>query len=160
MELSLMDFLQTFPTTPTQRPSADAYFLAIAFLAATRGTCIRRRVGCVLVNERRHILATGYNGVARGRVHCISSPCAGSNFASGHGLDKCEAIHAEQNALLQCRDVYAVDTVFCTHSPCITCTKLLLNTGAKRIVFANEYPHAEARAMWMGDGRKWEKFEV
>lgn len=154
-----MDFLARFPASPG-RPSSEAYFLGIALLAATRGTCARRRVGCVLVSERKHILATGYNGVARGRTHCVDVPCPGAGLPSGSGLDKCEAIHAEQNALLQCRDIYAIDTVYCTASPCVHCVKLLLNTSAKRIVFIEPYPHSDSEKLWMSADRKWHQFGI
>lgn len=120
---------------------------------ATRGTCARRKVGCVLVNSRNHVLATGYNGVPRGRAHCIDHPCPGANLPSGTGLDVCEAIHAEANALLQCRDVFDIDTVYCTASPCVSCTKLLLNTSATYIIFSEPYPHSAAQELWENSGK-------
>lgn len=141
------------------RPDLDSYFMSMAKLVSTRGTCPRRRVGCVLINKRGHVIATGYNGVASGLVHCTESPCPGANLSSGCGLDKCQALHAEQNALLQCRDVYEIDTAYITASPCITCTKLFLNSSCNRIVFTEEYPHAEASFLWQFAGRQWDKFE-
>ncbi len=109
----------------------------MAYLAAQRGTCPRRRVGCVLLNVKGHILSTGYNGVAAGLPHCgKGSMCKGGTHPSGEGLDECQAIHAEQNALLQCRDVYDIHTAYVTTAPCVTCTKLLLNTSCQRIVYS------------------------
>ena len=70
--------------------------------------------------------ATGYNGNPSGFTHCIDEPCEGSTSKSGTDLDKCQAIHAEQNALLQCKDVYSIDRVYTTLEPCIHCIKLLL----------------------------------
>ena len=167
------------------RPDKDTYFLRMAQLVASRSTCLRRSVGCVLVNERGHVLATGYNGVAAGMPHCNdrivtellfdnapSSPehtiveyphaCPGAQSPSGTNLDGCQAIHAEQNALLQCRDAFEIYTCYCTASPCLTCTKLLMNTSCKRIVFIEEYPHEEARILWQrkGPGQVWFKGEV
>ena len=113
------------------RQPADFYFLRMALLVSERGTCVRRKVGCILVNKKNHVLATGYNGNPSGFSHCLDNPCKGANSTSGKDLDKCEAIHAEQNALLQCKDVYDIHTVYCTVSPCIHCVKLLLNTSAK-----------------------------
>jgi dCMP deaminase len=139
----------------TERLEVDEYFIEIARLVAQRGTCARRQVGCVLVNEQNHILATGYNGVAKGVRHCIDTPCPGSRFPSGQGLHQCEAIHAEQNALMQCRNINEVHTVYTTSSPCIGCTRLLLNTGCKRVVFLEPYPHPEAQRLWEGLGRQW-----
>lgn len=126
----------------TIRIPSDWYFLKMANLASERATCKRRKVGCILVNSKKHVIATGYNGVAAGQEHCIDNPCEGAQLKSGEGLDKCEAIHAEQNALLQCRDVYDIQTVYCTLSPCIHCLKLLLNTSAQRIVFMEKYVDA------------------
>lgn len=78
-------------------------------------------------------------------------------MASGTGLDDCQAIHAEQNALLQCRNVYEVEVAYVTTSPCVTCVKLLLNTSCQRIVFVEEYPHAQSGQIWTQAGRIWEK---
>lgn len=133
------------------RAERDEYFLAMAALVSLRATCRRRRVGCVLVDVHRHVLATGYNGVARGRPHCLDEPCSGADLPSGMGLDQCQAIHAEQNAMLQCRDTQAIDTAYITVSPCVTCVKLLMNTGCKRIVFIENYTQLAARDIWTGE---------
>ncbi|MDJ0952538.1 MAG: cytidine deaminase [Acidimicrobiia bacterium] len=135
----------------------------MARLASSRGACIRRQVGCILTNHLNHVIATGYNGRARGVRNCLESPCGGAGMASGTGLEQCEAIHAEANALLQCRDVEAIKTAYCTASPCIHCTKLLMNTGCERIVFSEYYPgHEECGKLWeeSGDGRSWELFST
>lgn len=125
----------------------------MAQVVALRATCARRSVGCVLVNGRNHVLATGYNGPAAGESHCISNPCAGVDLPSGTGLDACVAIHAEQNALLQCREVWDIRAAYITTSPCIHCVKLFKNTGCRRIVFSEKYsePHySSARKEWLG----------
>ena len=150
------------------RPSRDEWAVSLALLTASRATCLRRPVGCVLLNARGHMLATGYNGVAAGQPHCNAydefhptgypHACSSARAASGKDLDGCQAIHAEQNALLQCRDVYDIDTCYVTVSPCVTCTKLLLNTGCQRIVYLDEYPHSAAKDLWVGAGRSWEQF--
>ena len=153
------------------RPIRDEWGLCLAEVTASRATCLRRSVGCILVDKRGHILATGYNGVAAGQAHCneITMPrtvtsfttgyyknaCPGAYSLSGTNLDGCQAIHAEQNALLQCRDVWEIETCYTTASPCITCVKLLLNTSCQRIVFREEYPHSEARVLWENAGRIW-----
>src|SRR5690606_23593910 len=148
------------------RPSKDRYFMDIAKVVATRATCARRSVGCVLVDVRGHILATGYNGKPRGFPHCHDDlPCAGAQAASGTALSACEAVHAEQNALLQCPDVNRIFAAYVTVSPCVTCTKLLLNTSCARIYFAEPYAHdAEAKRLWQACGpegavRQWVHFE-
>lgn len=129
------------------RPSTDVYFLQMAELVAKRGTCFRRQVGCVLVDHYNHVLATGYNGVCRGSVHCTDHPCPGAHAPSGQALHLCQAIHAEENALIQCRDINAIHTVYTTASPCVLCMRRLVGTGVKRIVFSEEYPHFESARM-------------
>lgn len=156
------------------RPTNDQTWLDVAQVIARRATCLRRAVGCVLIDARGHVLSTGYNGRAAGQPHCnvavdfspgpgrpiqIHHPyvCAAATAPSGTQLDGCEAIHGEQNALLQCRDVHAIDTCYVTVSPCVTCVKLLLNTSCQRIVFAKRYAHDEAASdLWLKTGRTWE----
>ena len=125
------------------RPDQDEYFVNMLQLVGTRSTCARRQVGCILVNEKNHIVATGYNGVPSGFPHCTDIPCPGASAPSGEGLDLCLAIHAEQNALLQCGDVYSIKTAYVTAFPCIHCLKLLMNTSCERIVFLEDYPGME-----------------
>ena len=140
------------------RPSRDQYFLRIAEVVATRSTCQRRQVGCVLVDKHGHVLATGYNGVPSGMPHCRDNgdtTCPGRGAKSGTNLDKCQAIHAEQNALIQLADANQVDTVYCTVTPCMHCIKMLMNTSAKRLVYINRYPHPTVQAMWEDSGREW-----
>jgi len=136
------------------RPTLDSYFLQHAQVASMRATCARRAVGCILVDKLGHVLSTGYNGPASGKPHCIDTPCGGRYQPSGTSLDLCEAVHAEQNALLQCRDVMQIATAYCTDSPCVHCVKLLLNTSCQRIVFRRLYPHSESERLW---DRKWEQ---
>lgn len=165
------------------RPERDEYFLRMAKLVATRSTCLRRNVGCVLVNARGHVLATGYNGVAAGLPHCnqpifftadVVDPnleqeatpryvhaCPGAKSPSGTNLDGCEAIHGEENALLQCRNVWEIDTCYCTTAPCFSCLKKLRNTSCTRIVFIEDYPHSEkSKDLWLRgpEERKWFHF--
>lgn len=136
-----------------KRLSKHEYFSKMARLVSLRATCARRRVGCVLVNSRGHVLATGYNGVPAGCVHCIDKPCPGAAFSSGQGLDACQAIHAEQNALLQCREVNEIKTAYVTTQPCMTCIKLLLNTSCSLIVYNEPYPDHAALDFWKKNGR-------
>ena len=125
------------------RIDADDYFLQMASLVAERATCRRRKVGCVLVDSEKHIVATGYNGVPTQFPHCLDSPCEGANSASGEELDKCLAVHAEQNALLQLRSNDTL-TAYLTITPCITCAKIIANSRIKRIVSKVMYVQPEA----------------
>jgi len=149
------------------RPTKDEWGLRLAQVVSERGTCARRKVGCVLLNARGHIVGTGYNGPASGAPHCTTHPdlfvpedarCYGTTYASGQGLDKCQAIHAEQNALMQCSQVWEIHTCFVTVSPCLHCAKMLLNTSCQRIVFRQEYAGADqVRRWWISSrpGREW-----
>ena len=142
------------------RESKDEYFLKLAELVATQSTCIRRAVGAVLTNKHGHVLATGYNGVPRGRPHCNEPSngghpyaCPGAKATTGTKLEECDATHAEQNALLQCRDVETIETCYVTVSPCIHCIKLLMNTSCTRIVTRGIYD-GRPLDLWTENGRR------
>lgn len=126
------------------RLDTDTYFLQIATTVAQRSTCPRRQVGCVLVDNKNHIVATGYNGVPTGFTHCIDTPCLGAGYPTGERLDLCEAIHAEVNAFLQLRSDDTL-TAYMTVTPCFTCGKMFANSHVKRIVALEEYVHGRTR---------------
>lgn len=112
------------------RPNIYKWAMEIALITATRATCPRRQVGCVLLDKYNRIIGLGYNGVPRGDVHCTltkDSLC--------FNCSKCRAVHAEANALLQCADVMDIETVITTCFPCWGCMLLLKNTGMKRLVY-------------------------
>lgn len=139
----------------------DVRHLRMARLVADGAKCARLKVGCILVDAKGRQLSTGYNGRARGLPNCTTvvgscQPfrCLNSDAPSGQP-NGCESIHAEQNALLQCSDVDRIHTAYVTHSPCLTCVKLLMNTGCQRIVFVEKYPHADSEKLWLGAGRQW-----
>lgn len=146
-------------TTPfrPERPNIDKYYIDLAFRVATRSTCARRAVGCVITDLNGYCISTGYNSVPKGVDHCTNKPCEGAFAPSGTALHLCMALHAEDVALMKCEDINKIDTIYVTASPCIHCTRRLLNTSTKRIVFAEEYPHPEAQLLWESLGRKWEK---
>jgi dCMP deaminase len=148
------------------RITRDGVGLLIARAWSLRATCSRRKVGCLLVDADGYQLATGYNGPASGMVHCTDKACQGASLPSGTGLDACEAIHAEWNAIARCADVREIYACYVTSSPCITCTKMLMNTGCKRIVFPERYAHdRKSEQMWIDSGqrdrptRSWELIE-
>jgi dCMP deaminase len=118
------------------RPGWDEYFMQIARTVGTRATCPRASVGCVLMREHR-ILTTGYNGAPRGVAHCAEVGCALDN---GHCL---RATHAEANAVVQ-GALHGVSlqhaTAYCTHQPCVNCSKLLISAGVAKIVYGEAYP--------------------
>lgn len=126
------------------RPSWDDYFLAIARIVKTRSTCLRRQVGAVIVKDQR-ILATGYNGAPRQMKHCSEVGCIREEqgIPAGERHELCRGIHAEQNAIVQAAE-FGVSirdaTIYCTHFPCVLCTKLLINAGIRKLVVEQEYP--------------------
>lgn len=133
----------------------DFVGLNVARTYAQLSTCPRRSVGCLLVDEKGRPLSVGYNGVASGRPHCKGEHlCPGAGLPSGEGLHLCEAIHAEQNAILQLRDPDRVHTAYVTTFPCHSCIKLLLGTSCTRIVYLEGYPHKEAMDWWAEAGRE------
>jgi dCMP deaminase len=128
-----------------RRPSWDEYFMNIARAVASRSTCARRSVGSIVVKEKR-ILATGYNGAPAGLRHCDHT--GGGDMRDGHCA---RSTHAEQNAIVQAAKYGTpIDgaTVYCTDQPCLTCAKLLVNAGVKRVVFEGEYPDDLAVAIF------------
>lgn len=118
------------------RPGWDEYFMQIARTVATRATCPRLSVGCVIVREHR-ILTTGYNGAPRGVAHCTEAGCILVN-------DHCaRATHAEANAIVQgaLHGVSLAGSVaYCTHQPCVNCSKLLISAGVQKIIYDVGYP--------------------
>lgn len=141
--------------TENDRPGYDAWFLEIAAVVAKRSSCARRAVGCVIVDAECRILSTGYNGVPSGVSHCTLIECPGARMDSGSGLDVCEALHAEQNALARLEQVRQAHTLYCTTSPCISCTKLIAATGIQRIVALEPYAKS-GEQYWTGRvGREW-----
>ncbi len=133
------------------RPGWDEYFMRMAVLASSRSTCVRRRVGAVVVKERM-VLSTGYNDTPRGLPNCGEGGCdrCASTAASGQALDTCLCLHAEQNAIIQAAYhgvAIAGATLYTTHQPCLTCAKMIVNVGIRRIVFAGDYPDPLARRL-------------
>lgn len=128
--------------------------LAIALVLATRGTCVKRQVGCVLTDSYNRIIGTGYNGVPMGYPHCTEDACPGAN--QSRGSDTCLGVHAESNALLNCRDVYKLFKCYTTLAPCLRCTKTLLNTTCTEIMFLDGSDvELAARSLWTSSGRIW-----
>ncbi len=141
------------------RPSWDEYFLSIAETVASRSTCLRRKVGAVIVRDR-HIVSTGYNGAPRGVPHCSELGCLRQqlNIPSGERHEMCRGSHAEINAIVQAAAVGSSTRgaeLYCTTEPCSFCTKAIINAGIFRIVYLHSYPDSLAREL-----RRMAKIEV
>ncbi len=126
------------------RPSWDEYFLSIADLVSQRSTCLRRKVGAVIVKDK-NILATGYNGPPSGFPHCEEIGCLREELGvpSGQRHELCRGLHAEQNAIIQAaKHGISINgsIIYCTHMPCVICIKMIINSGIKEVVFREGYP--------------------
>jgi len=137
--------------------------MSLAEAAGTRSTCIRHKLGAVLVRDKQ-ILATGYNGAPRGMKHCLDIGCLRDKLkiVSGTRHEICRAVHAEQNTVIQAA-VHGVSTlgsdIFITHSPCAVCAKILINAGVKRIVYKAGYPDEFSKELLKEAGVKLVEFK-
>ena len=117
-------------TENSGRLSWDDYFMKILETVKERSTCVRRKVGAIIVKDKR-IIATGYNGAPSGLKHCEEIGCLREklNIPSGQNHELCRGIHAEQNAIIQAA-MYGVSineaTIYITHSPCVQCAKMII----------------------------------
>lgn len=151
------------------RLSWDQYFMTITRQVAERSTCARAKVGAVIVRDK-NILATGYNGSASGMPHCTDVGCLiyKSTTPTGETVENCfRTIHAEINAIAQAAkngaSIRDAD-IYITHTPCIHCFKVLINTGIVRICYERPYkletieplleytPHVALNRVQLADG--------
>ena len=117
--------------------------MSITEMVASRSTCLRRRVGAILVKEKR-ILATGYNGAPAGLPHCEVVGCLreNSHIPSGTRHELCRGLHAEQNAILQAAHYgisIAGSVLYCTNKPCVICAKMIINAGITQVIYGEGY---------------------
>jgi len=144
-----------------KRPSWDEYFMKMASLVAERSTCLRHHIGAIIVKGKR-ILTTGYNGAAKDVKDCLELGCLRNELGieSGTRHEICRAIHAEQNAIIQA-GVHGINisgsTIYCTHTPCMICAKMIVNAGIKEVVSYHDYADEEARKFLEEAGIKLRK---
>ena len=127
------------------RPTWDEYFLNLADATSLRSSCPSRKVGAVIVNpDTKQVVSLGYNGAARGSDHCTDL-CL--TREKGKDWDKCNAIHAELNAIIAAA-MNGVSTngatIYLTTTPCIFCARHLVNAGIKRVVSSSLYLAGES----------------
>jgi len=138
------------------RPSWHTYFMEMAKLASTRSTCLRRKVGAVIVKNNQ-IVATGYNGTPKRITHCSDTGCLREklNVPSGERHELCRGVHAEQNAIVQAA-IYGVSlrgaSIYCTNQPCVICSKMLINAEISNIYIQEAYPDELAQEMLLEAG--------
>ncbi|MEM0466585.1 MAG: dCMP deaminase family protein [Candidatus Thermoplasmatota archaeon] len=145
------------------RPSYDEYFMEMAHVVSKRSTCLRRKVGALLVKDK-HILSTGYNGAPKGLQHCSEVGCLREkmNIPSGERHELCRGLHAEQNAIIQAA-VFGISIkdaiLYCTNTPCVVCIKMLINAGVTEIIYAGDYPDQLAKEIASESNLKIKRFK-
>ena len=130
------------------RPAWDDYFIEIAKVVSSRSTCLRRRYGSVIVKDSV-IVSTGYNGAPRGSVNCMDiDKCKRKelNVPAGERYELCEAVHAEQNAIIngspeRMKDAtiyiagFEENNTFAEGKPCLLCRRMIQNSQIKEVVY-------------------------
>ncbi|KAJ3750751.1 cytidine deaminase-like protein [Lentinula detonsa] len=144
------------------RPDWDMYFMTLASLASQRSNCMKRRVGAILVRDKR-IVSTGYNGTPRGVRNCNEGGCLRCNSGSEAIGDneECVCLHAEENALLEAgRDRIGRGTLYCNTCPCLKCTIKIIQTGVDCVVYNLSYKVDAASAKLFAEaGVKLRRFD-
>ena len=124
------------------RISKDQYFMKIAEVVSLRSTCIKRKVGAVLIKDS-HILSTGYNGAPAGFNHCTPETCVRKDLEPGNQPELCRGVHAEINCIIQAAihgtSIKGETTLYSTTFPCMSCLKLIINAGIKKLVYKEDY---------------------
>lgn len=129
------------------RPDWDNYFIEIAKAISSRSTCLRRKFGAVIVKDNV-IISTGYNGSPRGMENCIDTQkCTRKelNIPSGERYELCEAVHAEQNAIIngspeRMKDAsiyiagFEEDKSFADGKPCRLCDRMIRNARIAGVI--------------------------
>ncbi|MCK4519424.1 MAG: cytidine/deoxycytidylate deaminase family protein [Candidatus Omnitrophica bacterium] len=142
-----------------ERPGWDEYFLKITKVVSSRSTCLRRKVGAVIVKDKR-ILSSGYNGAPTGLKHCGDlGGCLREKLKipSGQRHELCRGLHAEQNAIIQAavHGANIKDSIlYCTTHPCTICAKMIINAGIKKIIISASYPDKESKKLLKEAGVK------
>ena len=142
----------------------DKRFMELTELVGTWASCYRRKVGAIIVKDKR-VLTTGYNGAPAGISSCVDrGECLREkmNIPSGTRAETCYAAHAEQNAIIQAARYGAnIDgaTLYCTHQPCVICAKMIINAGIKRVVYKEGYPDEFSIRLFEEAGTKIIKYE-
>ncbi|KAI0190013.1 cytidine deaminase-like protein [Xylaria flabelliformis] len=146
------------------RPSWDSYFMALASLAARRCNCMKRAVGCVLVDSKRRVISTGYNGTPRNLTNCMEGGCPRCNSGdatSGVSLATCLCLHAEENALLEAGRERIRDgsVLYCNTCPCLTCSIKIVQVGISEVVYNQGYSmDGETARVFLSAGVKLRQF--
>lgn len=141
----------------SQRISWDEYFIEMAVIASKRATCPRKRIGAIIVNDKKQVVATGFNGSPKGFPHCDDVGCMIVKRADGK--DNCaRTIHAEANAIFQAGEQAHGATLYATVFPCPFCLKSIIQAGIKRVVYIEDYKNEESEYWITHSGMKVERW--
>jgi dCMP deaminase len=122
------------------RPDWDLWFMRQAYVTAQRGSCLRLRVGALIVRDRDHrVISGGYNGAPRGMPDCLEVGC--DLRPNLDGRESCfRTLHAESNALDLAGLVdHEPHTLYVTVTPCRNCALRIVQHGIKRVVYHKYY---------------------
>lgn len=114
---------------------------------ASFSLCQRRGVGCILVDVNMRVLSTGYN-----KTPCCDASCPGVGHPSGTALDLCRAVHAEQLALVRCRNWKKLHAAFISITPCLVCARMLAAAGVKQVFARNLWSNSEGLEFLKSEG--------
>lgn len=118
------------------RPNFDHYLLDLAKVAATRGSCGKRKVGAIIADANNKVVAVAYNGPPSGQPHCSDKPCIALTLPAPASHLACRAIHGEANAIMLAGRHAEGGTLAITTSPCLECAKLIVNAKIKTVIFS------------------------
>ena len=139
------------------------YYIDIAKAVSKRSTCLRRHYGCIIVKDNE-IIATGYNGGARGRINCcdVYAECPRSDKEHNSGdYSDCPAVHAEQNAMLSAARKDMIGSTMYLYGeelngekweeikfpePCPICTRMIDNAGIERVL--SRFDESMFKCIW------------
>ena len=114
----------------------DIRYLKMARIWAENSYCVRRQVGALIVKDKM-IISDGYNGTPSGFENICENDM---------GATKPYVLHAEANAITKvAKSANNCDggTLYVTTSPCMECSKLIIQAGIKRVVFSEKYHNTE-----------------
>lgn len=130
MTITEIELIRNYP----KELANHIYYMNLAIAVSRRSTCLDKQVGAIVVNDAGKIISTGYNGAPKGLIHCTDC-----DYCHKEQGDSCIATHAEANALLQAGQEAVGCILYVTHSPCLECSKLIINAKIKKVVAYEKY---------------------
>ena len=140
---------------------SDARGMAAALAISSAGRCKRRQIGAAISDEDGYVLVVAANGPPDCMASCFDEPCPAADVPAGQGnaTTACYGVHAEMRALVRMNDARRARSIYCTKAPCTTCTRTLLDTSIKRVIFMTASNETTNRDLWQAAGREWKQFD-